>query len=165
MEEKNGVIAFAFGAPWNLCCNKQIAEIASQKALELKAPIFTQLDIHIELGIIKVFYIGKEYGDQLPTLRIARAAVKWAKEQGIGKLWVAAAEPHLWRCLRDLEQAISEAREKIGVEPAIQEYEYQEDSWFSLESRLWHTRSRKEWNQREGTLKHLPFFLYKMIAK
>ncbi|MFA5051073.1 MAG: hypothetical protein WC499_03090 [Patescibacteria group bacterium] len=165
MEEKSGIVAFAFGTPFTISSNKEISRIASQKALELEVPVFTQLDIRVEPEV-HVEYIGGEFNDPPPTLRIARAAVKWAKEKEIKNLLIVAAKPHLWRCKRDLVQAILEAEAKIEVWVCDEEINsYPEDSWFCPDSTQERVRSRKLWNKRERILNFLPFFLYKLVAK
>ncbi|MDD3101850.1 MAG: hypothetical protein PHE59_01775 [Patescibacteria group bacterium] len=160
-----GIVAFAFGSPSTINSNKEISRIASQKALEVKAPVFTQLDIRVEPEV-KVEYISEEFNDPPPTLRIARAAVKWAKEKGIKYLLIVAAKPHLWRCKRDLTQAILETKAKITVWVCDEEINsYPEDSWFCQDSTQERVRSRKSWWKREGILNFLPFFIYKLVAK
>ena len=162
--KKIGIVAFGFGVPWTILSNQRIAQIASQKAMELNAPVYTQLDIRIESGI-EVKYTVEEPGNPPPTLRIARGAVQWAKQQGFEELWIVAAKPQLWRALRDVEQAVREAGEKIEVHACKEIEQYPEDSWFCPDSTQPRTQSRKAWNKREKILKLLPFFLYKHVAK
>lgn len=81
---KTGIVAQAFGVPHAIHSNKIIAQIASQKARELSAPVYTQLDVLVEQGI-DVEYTYEQPGNPPPTLRMARGAVQWAKPQRIQK--------------------------------------------------------------------------------
>lgn len=159
-----GIVAFAFGVPETIRSNQRIAQIASLKARELGAPVYTQLDVRVESGI-EVEYTDEKSGNPPPTLRIARGAVQWAKRHRLTELWVVAAKPQLWRALRDVEQAVREAGEKIEVRVCKEIEHYPEDSWFCSDSTQDRVRSREAWNKREKVLKLMPFFLYKRVAK
>lgn len=159
-----GIVAFGFGVPETILSNQRIAQIASQKARELGAPVYTQLDVRVELGI-EVKYTDEEPGNPPSTLRFARGAVQWAKQRGFTRLWVVAAQPHLWRCLRDLGQAVTEVGAQIHVVHCPEVLEYPEDSWFCPDSTQDRVRSRGEWDKREKVLKLMPFFIYKRVAK
>jgi hypothetical protein len=161
---KAGIIAFAFGMPWAIPPNKTIAEIASKRARELHAPIYTQGDIHIDNGI-EVEYINQDIDNPPPTLCIARGAVQWAKQRGFNYLLIVAAKPHLWRVVRDVKKAIREAGAKIEVQTDLEIEDYPENNWFCPTSRQERTRSKVEWNKRERILKLLPFCIYKIVAK
>lgn len=158
-----GIVAFAFGVPDTIRSNRRIAEIASQKAQQLKVPVYTQLDVRIEPGI-EVEYIDQELNNPPPTLRIARGAVRWAKRLGLGELWVSAAKPHRERCLRDLEQAVREAGMQIEIRAFKEIRQFPEDEWFCPDSTQPHTRSREAWDKRERILRFMPFFLYKRVT-
>lgn len=159
-----GIVAFGFGVPETILSNQRIAQIASQKAHELGAPVYTQLDVRIESGI-EVKYTDEEPGNPPPTLRTARGAVQWAKQNGFTWLWVVAAQPHLWRCLRDLRQAVIEVGAQIHVAHCPEVLGYPEDSWFCPDSKQDRVRSREEWDKREKVLKLMPLFIYKRVAK
>jgi hypothetical protein len=159
-----GVVAFAFGAPETILSNRRIAIVASQKARELCAPVYTQLDVRVESGI-QVEYTEEEPGNPPPTLRIARGAVQWAKRHGFTMLFVVAAKPHLWRALRDVRAAVREDGARIGVRACDKGIaQYPGDSWFCPDSAQARTRSSEVWNKRENILKCLPFFVYKRVA-
>lgn len=160
---KAGVVAFAFGAPEAILSNRRIAQIASQKMRELQGRVYTQLDVCVEKDIT-VDYTEEEPGNPPPTLRIARGTVRWAKQYGFTELWIVAAKPHLWRALRDFQQAVREAGEQIEVHVCNEVEQYPEDSWFCLDSTQDRTRSREAWDKRENILKLVPFFIYKCIA-
>jgi hypothetical protein len=83
-----GIVAFAFGVPNTILSNRRIAKIASEKAKELKTPVYTQLDVRIEPEI-EVEYTDEKPGNPPPTLRIARGAIRWAKRLGFKELWVS----------------------------------------------------------------------------
>lgn len=158
-----GIVAFAFGAPQSILSNKRISLLAMCKAMEFRAPIFTQQDVFVEPGI-ETDRVGEQPGNPPPTLQIARGAVRWAKRNGFDELWVVAAEPHLWRCVRDLKEAVRESGENIDVWACEEAGQYQDDFWFCPESAQKRTRSAEAWNWREGILKSLPLFVYKLIA-
>lgn len=160
---REGVVAFAFGVPATILSNRRIAEIASKKARELNAPVYTQRDVQIESGIA-VKFIEEKSGEPPPTLRIARGAVRWAKKKGISELWIVAAAPHLWRCKRDLSRAVSEMKSIICVRVCNEITQYSESSWYCLDSMQARTRSAEDWWKRERILHKLPFFFYKLIA-
>ncbi len=163
-DKDKGVVAFAFGIPYTDPSNEQIARIASWKAHELHAPVYTQLDVRIETGV-DVTYTTEEPGKPPQTLRIARGAVEWAVRAGFSELWIVAAKPHLWRALRDMERAVRESKNRIVIHTCTEIEEHPEDSWFSPSSGQKHTRSRKAWNRRENILRILPFVVYKRVAK
>lgn len=160
---KSGIIAFAFGTPKTIRSNRWISQIASQKACELRAPVYTQLDICIDADI-KVEFTKEHSGNPPPTLRIARGAVQWAKRNNITILWVVAAKPHLWRCIRDLTRATREINAQIEINICEKIEQYPEDEWFCIDSTQERTRSQKNWIGRERILKLLPFFIYQIIA-
>ncbi len=109
-------------------------------------------------------YTEEEPGSPPPTLRIARGAVKWAKRHGLTELWVVAAKPHLWRALRDVQQAVREAEEQIEVQSCNEVEQYPESSWFCPDSTQDRVRSSEAWDKRENIIKLMPFFVYKRVA-
>jgi hypothetical protein len=164
LQPRHGVVAFAFGVPWTIIPNLRIAEIASQLSRELDAPIYTQLDVRPDRGLV-VEYAEEAPGSPPPTLRIARGAINWAKQNWLTDLWVVAAKPHLWRALRDVREANKEAHMSLGILcPHSQIDQYLEYSWYAPASTQEHTRSREQWDKRDKVLKKTPFFIYKRIA-
>lgn len=163
--KKIGIVAFAFGAPSVICSNDLIARIASWKAREFNAPVYTQLDVRIEPGIM-VEFADEIPGDPPPTLRIARGAIRWAKQRGLTELWIVAAQPHIWRCARDLAESVREAGGgwQISIRICDEIDQYPEDSWFCFNSTQTRTRSRRNWQGRERAIKLIPFFIYKRIT-
>ena len=162
--ERKGIVAFAFGAPCTIESNKLIARIASQKAHESGASVYTQCDVFIEHGIEVEYTHEEPDSPPPPTLRIARGAIQWAKQQGFRKLWIVAAKPHLKRCIRDLGKAIRETEANIGIRACEEIEYYPQDGWFCLNSTQECTRYKEAWNRRERILQLMPFFLYKRIA-
>ncbi len=159
-----GVVAFAFGAPKTIRSNRRIAKIAFKNARKFNGLVYTQLDICVDEGI-PVEYTKEEPGNPPPTLRIARGAVQWAKKRGLKVLLIVAAQPHLWRCERDLIRAIKEAGAQIAVRVCFKEIKrYPEDSWYCPDSTQPRTRSPKSWWGRERILQLMPFFFYKLVA-
>ncbi len=162
------MVAFAFGAPsWTLP-NSLIAGIATEKARELGAPIYTQQDIDLVVYIArggKVEYIKEKSGKPPSTLRMARSAIRWAKKLKIKELWVVATRPHHWRCVRDLEEAALEKKLNTEIRVCHEIMKVPFDNWFSESSTQKRARSFKAWEIRERTLRSLPFWLYKLIDK
>lgn len=160
-----GVVAFAFGRPETVKSNQRLAEMASVRAVDCKGPVFTQRDIvankRFNVKDVEQVY---EPGEPPPTLRIAREAVKWAERRDLNFLWVVAAKPHLWRCLRDLRAACKEARKDIRIESCPEIEHTWERDWFCPNSTQARSRSPWKWYQRELILKAMPFFIYKRIA-
>ncbi len=158
-----GIIAFAFGAPKTILANQRLARIASVKARELNAPVYTQLDLCIEPGI-EVTYTSEISGNAPPTLRITRGAVAWAKRQGLVELWVVAAKPQLWRCARDLTRSVLDAGAGIAIHicPETEQFHYTE--WFCKDSTISRARWPRHYRCYELILKLLPFSVYKRFA-
>lgn len=159
-----GIVAFAFGAPESILPNQHIARMASQKARELNAPVCTQLDVRVEPGVDVCYIFNDGPDNPPPTLRIARNAIRWAKQQGFTKLLVIAAKPHLSRCLRDLRRAAREIGMQTEIRACKEIEQYPEDEWFCSDSTQARTRSKKDWQKRECILKLMPFFVYKLVA-
>ncbi len=156
------VVAFAFGAPDTIRSNRRIAKIASQKAREFNASIYTQLDVRIEEPGIEVIYVEEDPAGNPPTTwRIAQGVAQWAKRQGCKEILIVAAKPHLWRALRDVKQAVREAGKEIKICVCEEIEQYPEDSWFCLDSTQDRVRSKKRWDKREKIFKLMPFFIYK----
>lgn len=162
-KKKHGIVAFAFGVQETILSNRRIAEIATLKAKQLQAPVFTQAGISLKEDI-EVERVKEESGNPPPTLRLARAAVQWAISRGIDHLWAIAAWPHLWRCLRDLNYAVRESRASIQIHICEEVYKYSTDSWYCLDSTQERVRSKKAWQKRDRILKLMPMFLYKLVA-
>ena len=162
--KKAGIVAFGFGCPDIILSNVYIAIVAREKAWELKAPIYTQKDVCIQSDDLLIKYTEEQVGNPPPTLRIARGAVCWAKNQGIEEIWIVAAEPHLWRCIRDIKYAVKEIGIQISVKVCTAIHEFP-TGWFCPDSKQKHTRSRKEWEKREKILQKMPMFLYKIICR
>ncbi len=158
-----GIVAQAFGVPSSLLSNRLISEIASRKARELCAPVYTQVDVMVEPKI-EVEFTKEQPGYPPPTLRIARGAVQWAMRRGITNLLIVAAKPHMWRCVRDLTYAVREAGAQIKVN-ACEEVRLYSNEWFCVESGQKRTRTKWEWWSRELIIMLMPFFIYKRIAR
>lgn len=161
---KSAVVAFAFGVPNTLRSNRCIAEMASRKAAALRIPIYTQHEvIPVEPGV-EVELTEEKHPERVPTLRIARGAVRWARRREIDEFWLCAAKPHLARCWRDLHFAIQESNAEIKVR-AVQDTEnHSNDFWFCSESMQADTRVRWRWQFRDAILMHMPMRLYSLIA-
>lgn len=163
MKTRTGILSFAFGAPKTILSNHRIANITLKKARELEAPVYTQLDICIDDGI-EVEFIEEQPDNPPPTLRLARSAVLWAKRKNLTELWIVAAKPHLWRCIRDLTCAVREINLQINIHVCEEIEQYPENEWFCVNSIQKRTQSSGNWESREQIIKLMPFFLYKYIA-
>lgn len=162
---KIGIVAFAFGLPARIRSNEHIARITLQKAQELQAPIYTQFHtFYLKPLEFDVTYTQEKPGQPPPTLRIARGAVEWASEKGLKELWIAAAKPHMWRCLRDLEYAAKEAGLEIKIKVCEEIEQIPEEEWFCPDSGQEWTRSPESWRKRERILERLPMWLYKLAV-
>ncbi len=162
---KRGIVAFAFGVPATIRSNRRIGEMTSKTALKFAAPVYTQRDIQVELGV-SFAWTEEEPGNPPPTLRMARGAVQWAKHPNnrFVELWVVAAKPHLWRCMRDMKAAVQEAGGGIVVRACEEIEQVPEDEWFCSDSTQERTQSRQAWEKREWIVRFMPFFIYKHVA-
>lgn len=158
-----GIVAFAFGVPFTIKPNRVIAQIASKNAKEFNAPVYTQRDVYITSNI-QVEYTKEDFSNPPPTLRIARGAIKWAKQLRLTELWVVAAKPHLWRVIRDMKRVVWEAGARIEIHVCKEVEQFPEEYWFCPNSTQKRVRSRKAWNKRERIIKLIPFFIYKLVA-
>lgn len=161
---KGGIVAFAFGSPGTILPNKRIAQIATDQSKRLELPIYTQQDVLIEEDV-SVERVAEKPGKPPSTLCIARGAIQWAIQNGISQLWVVAAKPHLYRAIRDLRCAAEESRVNMDLLACRDVHRYSENSWFSSESTQPRTQLRRKWERREGVLRMLPLFIYKIIAR
>lgn len=188
---KIGIVAFAFGVPHSTLANQRIAETAryevwrqerearyqgflQESSLEIHCQIFTQRDVQFNVRIERtsievlsagdITYIEEEPDGPPPTLRIARGAVEWAKQRRIGRLWVVAAKPHLWRCVRDLEYAICEADAHIKVSVGEEIKQSLGKWWFDPGSTQKRVHSFWRWWPREIILRLMPMAIYKRVA-
>jgi hypothetical protein len=162
---KSVVVAFAFGVPNTLPSNCLIARIAGQKAKSLGAPVYTQRDVVPLPSGIELALTEEDYPKRVPTLRIARGAIRWAKQYGVEEIWLCAAAPHLARAARDLKYALGEADTCMTVDICEEIYEYPENEhWFFAGSAQIDTRFPLLWKVRDAILLAVPFWLYARIA-
>lgn len=162
--ETAGIVAFAFGTPKHIYPNQVIGRIASFRAIDLHAPVYTQLDVPVFSGI-RTTYTEEDPGNPPPTLRIARGAARWAEALGMTELWISAAKPHAARCVRDLRAAIAELGIRIKVSVCAEVDHCSPEAWFSEESEQPRTRAKSAWLKRECILMLMPFSIYKCVAR
>ena len=163
-----GIVAFAFGVPHTLDANTLIAALAVSESRRLDGdlPVFTQLDIQFapELNI-PVTRCTEEPEYPPPTMRICREAVYWATRERINVLIIVAAGPHVWRCERDLEEAIRDAKARIVIHVCKNIFRPQyRERWFSPESTQPRARSFWAFWPWEIVLRLMPMFLYKRVG-
>jgi len=163
-EMNEAVVAFSFGVPNTLRSNRLIAKIAAEKAKSRRVPVYTQLDVlPLDPGI-DVELIKEEYPKRVPSLRIARGAIRWAQARGIDTIWICAAKPHLARTTRDLNCAIEEANASISIKICEAIDEHPSHLWFCEDSTQSDTRLPWLWKLRDAILLHMPRRLYSRIA-
>lgn len=169
LEIRKGIITLAFGMPSTIISNEVIRDTAHAAAWALDAPIFTQYDCGITTddSPVGVRYITETPGKPPPTLRICRAAAEWATALCLDELYVIGAPPHMWRCMRDMKESLSE----IGS--GIRTYSWAEgllrdshspDFWFCPEGAQWYTNRAWRWHLRDMILKCMPWRMYATIA-
>ncbi len=147
-----GTVAFAFGTPKELESNRQIGAVASATG----NPIYSQEEVPLGPEL-DVTYIE---GSEVPTLRIARGALSWAQKRGLRSLRVVCAEPHAWRCMRDMRAAAKETGFRALIYLAVMPHM----KWFLAESLQPRTRNRLAWYPRELLLRFVPFGIYAKVA-
>lgn len=158
------VVAFAFGVPNALPGNRAIAAAASAQARSIGGAVYTQQDVlPLQYGIEAVL-VEEHHPVRVPTLRIARGAVLWAKSRGLSELWVCAAPPHMARAMRDLRFACGEAGAAISLKPCDGLDARPTGFWFSPQSSQPDTRLRWLWRMRDSVLLSMPMWLYARIA-
>ena len=164
---KTGLVAFAFGVPYSTTANREIARIVTECASENPMPVFTQKDIQINLAGLDIAMCA-EAEQSPPTLRIARASVKWAQKKELKQLKIIAAVPHVWRCKRDLEAAVLESGAKINVSIIESIYEVESSLWFDPNGVQRRAQSWSKWwwasHRNELLLRAIPFSIYRHIA-
>jgi hypothetical protein len=158
-----GIVAFAFGVPSTIFSNEEIAAMADVKSTEFgNAPIFSQKDVQFSDDLYVERITSEDPDNPPPTLRIARDAIQWAKKRGINTIIVVAANPHLWRALRDTKRAVCEKNLRISVYPC--RWRRSNSFWFCHESTQKRTRTWWNWWSREIIVRLMPFWLYKRVA-
>lgn len=171
-----GVVAFAFGMPWDVPANRRIAEAAMRKALEFSAPIFTQKDMcilrnyrgHGDCFDVTRILEGNWRSGPPSTLQMTREATRWAVERGINHILIVAADPHAVRCCRDMRLALAEANEKNIVVELVSFIESDgtlpKEGWFRPNSPQFRMRFRWFWWLPEFMLNHMPVVLYRSFC-
>jgi hypothetical protein len=156
-----GIVAFAYGLSSLSPSNLRITEIAMYESRQIAGQVFTQRELRIP-GAYSVDAGGQQ--GPIPTLRMARDAVQWARILGLEELCIVAAHPHAWRCLRDMEYAMREVGFVIPIYLSDEIQKVPLSVWFEDNSGQWHTRSRWTWYLRDTILKLMPMWLYVRIA-
>jgi len=150
-----GIIAFPFGE----IGEKVIGRITEEIAKKLDIPVFAHEHVHLDLDIKKVTRFYEDLDNPSTTLRMVRAALRWAKENEITSLWLVAGRPHIYRCKRDLELEARDVGLGIKIFMCEEIEKYRTRMWFqSVFFEAW-------WLIREQILLKLPWSLYKKVAK
>ena len=162
---QKAVVALAFGVPADLHSNKCIARSASQQAMKLGyVPIFTQLGMQMEDGLPAVHVSGEYRGHWANTMQMAAAAIDWAQQESISELWIAAATPHMSRCLRDFRWIVMQKGLTIAIHECPQTQHFTDSDWFRAESEQFRTQSKLKWWLWNGVLQCLPMSLYSKLT-
>ncbi len=157
-----GIVAFAFGTPYNLESNKEIAFFALKEAKKWGVPIYTQIDIYITpTPKVCVYYKSQIMGSTPSTLQVAKGAAEWIKKFGLNEIWVVGAPCHMSRCLRDLRYVAKTEDLRILIKHCKPK---KSERWFSSKSLQWWTRSSLQWWLREATLRLIPVKIYEKIT-
>lgn len=156
-----GIVAFSFGFPDTIAANLEIALMADREAKARFAPILTQREVRMH----DAEYVDAD-GPQgpTPTLRMCRKAVQWAHSRGLDELVIVAAQPHLWRCIRDMKYAVREVNFDIAVSDSDLIYGVAPENWFRGDSEQWCTNNRIAWYLRDTILRIMPMCIYARIA-
>lgn len=164
----SGVVAFAFGSPSAIRSNRWIAETAMLHSRESQSSlIFTQDDVQFSSDSgLEATYCNERMGDPPPIMRIAREAVQWAIAYNIRDITVVAGKPHMWRCVRDMQEAVKEqgATGLIHIRKSQEIFRFLEDDWFCADSMQGYTQIPRAWERRERILCHMPLWFYKLVA-
>ena len=159
-----GVVVFAFGAPSGTSVNLSIGGRASAEAWKFSVPVFTQRDVPLH-SFVRRERVSEREGKPPSTLKLARHAVAWAIQNQFTELRVVAAQPHLWRAVRDTKAAVRETGFKfLKVSTCEWNGQPESDLWFTRESTQLRGRFKILFWVREAILRGMPFGLYKQIV-
>lgn len=162
--KKAGIVVFAFGARENIPPNQLLADIASRRALRFKAQVYAQRDIPLKHAA-NVEYVEDKNGKPPSTFQIAEGAVGWARRNNLKRIFIVAAKPHLCRCKRDLTLAFQEAKTAVRISVIRKVERLPEERWFCPESIRKCTMYKKNWENREWFVEHVPFWIYKFFSQ
>lgn len=157
-QQKSAVVAFAFGSPFTLSSNKEIARVASEIAEDVGCPVFTQELVPVTPGRDIRHVIEPENDYFASTFSIAQQAISWADGADVKRLYVVAAHVHIRRCMRDLRWIALRKWSNIVFLSRPVKVSWQEGSW---QKRV---RSPWQWYPREYLLRALPMWLYERVT-
>jgi len=151
---KNGVAVFPFGSLPQNRSNIILGRIASKWAETNNAEVITQQKIIIRKGV-ETTYI--DYPNP-STIRISYEVVDWIKARNIENLCIVAANPHIARCMRDLQYLFIKTRYYPKIICPEELGDYPEYIWFQNKT------SEKKWKIRESILLNFPIEIYEFIT-
>lgn len=161
--ENKVVVAFAFADNPGALSNQRIQRRAREVAEECGTRALTQPELlsqHCEW-----FEIVDPPGLRpAPTLRLARAMVRHACENGCNSIVVVAAPPHQRRCKRDFSIAVAESGASMSIEFDQTLHQFPVSTWFCTDAGQLHTRFRAWWIVRELILRILPQRVYTRVV-
>ena len=165
MAEHAGVVVLAFGTPGTIHANNCIGDIATRLAAAASLPVFRQC--HIKVGEGLVITDADEEGTigGANTLMMAYQAVEWARFKALDTLYLAAAAPHMARCLRDFKYAARKRGVDVNIQACSGVSDYSDADWFDPASTQSRTRSRRVWDVWEFiVLRIMPMWFYERIS-
>lgn len=158
-KQKSGVLAFAFGVPFTLYSNKEIARVSSEIAEGGGYPILTQELVPVTPGLdVQRVLEPPESDVYASTFYIAKQAIVWVRDKEVTTLHVVAADVHLWRCIRDLRWVALDEWVPIELVPHAVPVGWQKSSWQA------HVKSPWLWYRREILLRMMPKWLYARLT-
>lgn len=154
MNKPDVILAFGFSREGE--ANQHIAISAKVCLRKYEIPIFTQNDVAQHLSDVRPIIVVEEGKRYLSTLGIVLAFITLAQKRGWKRVFVVAAPPHIWRCVRDLQ--------KMGFEVFDDRFyfqtAYQKSFWYNRkDSQPW-VRGPLRWWLREIILRVLPWKVY-----
>lgn len=120
-------------------------------------PILSQIFIPLPHGLSDLEWIKETEECHATTLGVSRQAIRWAKRNGLNKLFVVCADVH-GRCERDLLIAAKEVRYPVYVETIFV------DTVWSKDAIQKHVRSEEAWWGREVLIGSLPILIYRWLC-
>lgn len=144
-------MAFGVGQQINYPLKREVEQLANLKGY----PVYTQHDLGVILDLRPgvTLMMAHQPGEHISSLAIIEQFAQAAKVNGWKAVKLVAARQHLWRCARDLREALPEVYvDKIPVETA---YLPDIQPWVTSPLRWW---------MRELIIRLLPWPLYRRLC-
>lgn len=144
-------LAFGVGQQINYPLKREVEQLANLKGY----PVYTQHDLGVILDLRPgvTLMMTHQPGEHISSLAIIEQFAQAAKVNGWKAVKLVAARQHLWRCARDLREALPEVYvDRIPVETA-----------YLPDIQPWVTSPLRWWT-RESIIRILPWRLYKRLC-